>query len=124
MAEITEKLLREELGNPGEDLISTSMLEKIVDEEETYEGSMARAARVLANRFSLEADKKMGPISVSYQERADRWTKIAERYEERLALTGEPFVGGISKSDKDARESDSDRPDSAFKHGMFEIGGS
>lgn len=122
MEEFTELEVREELGNPDEDLISLDKLTSIIEEEKSFYGSVARAARVIANAFALEADKRMGPLSISYQERAERWLKLADRYEEKMVLEAGPYAGGISKSDKEANRLDSDRPTNAFRRGMFEIG--
>lgn len=123
MAEITVSQVREELGGPDTDLISDSKLEDIIDDEETLYGSVARAARIIANTFSLEASKRMGPLSIEYQERAKTWLQVAQYYEEKIVLNADPFAGGISEADKKARAADSDRPTSDFRKGMFEIGG-
>lgn len=124
MSEITADQIREELGGPDTDLISDSKLEDIIEDEQSFYGAVARGARIIANTFSLEASKSMGPLSIEYQERAQNWIKLAERYEERLVLESDPYAGGISLSDKKAKASDPDKPTSAFRKGMFEIGGS
>lgn len=115
--------VREELGGPDEELISDDKIQSIIDREQSFNGSCAAAARVIANAFALKADIEMGPVSVEYQDRADRWEKIASQYKEQMALDADPFVGGISEADKEARASDEDRPSPDFSRDMFSVEG-
>ena len=120
---ITEVRIREELGNPSEDLISSSLLERIAEESSDFYSAVARAAKIIAHKFSLEANKRMGPLSIDYHDRAKTWFSIAEEYKKLASAKAKPFAGGISLSDKKSRRSDPDRPPSSFYKGMFEIGG-
>lgn len=121
MSEITINSVREELGNPDKEIISDNKISQIIAEEQSFYGSVSRVARILYNYFSLKASRKMGSLSIENQERAETWKNIAERYEAKLALESDPFVGGISKTDKENRALDTDMPDYYFKRGMFEI---
>jgi len=122
MSEITINSVREELGNPDKELISNVKINQIISEEKSFYGSVARTARVLYNHFSLKASRRMGSLSIESQERAQTWKEIAETYEEKLTLESDPYVGGISKADKLNKSSDTDKADSYFYRGMFEIG--
>lgn len=121
MSEITINSVREELGNPDKTLVSDSKIADVIAEEKSFYGSVARVARILYNHFSLKASRRMGSLSIESQERAETWSKIADKYEAKLALESDPFVGGISSSDKEAKSSDTDMPDYYFKRGMFEL---
>jgi len=121
MSEITINSVREELGNPDKTLVSDSKIADIITEEKSFYGSVARVARILYNHFSLKASRRMGSLSIESQERAETWSNIADKYEEKLSLESDPFAGGISSSDKRARESNTDMPSYYFKRGMFEI---
>lgn len=120
MSSIKSSDVRAELGSPSSDLLSDTLLTRIVEEETTLYGSAARAASILYRRFSLEADKKLGYISIQYSERAELWKEISEDMKEKAALYGaSPYAGGISVSDKETVEDDSDYPDPFFDREMF-----
>jgi len=121
MSEVTINSIREELGNPAKEIISDEKIQDIINEEQGFYGSVARVARILYHHFALKASRKMGSLSIENQQRAETWKQIAELYEQKLIFEGDPFVGGISVSDKETRELDTDRPESYFKRGMFEI---
>lgn len=121
MSKITINSVREELGNPDTELISDEKISQIIAEEKSFYGSVARSARILYNHFSLKASRRMGSLSIEAQERAQTWKEIAKTYEEKLTLESDPYVGGISKADKDSKSSDTDMPDFYFSRGMFEI---
>lgn len=122
MAEVTADTVREELGNPSDDIISDVTLENIIDDEETLLASAARAASIIARHFALEADKSIGRTSIDYQERAKRWKDLSDELKEAaMTLQGEPIVPGISETAKERQEADGDRVKPSFNHGQFEI---
>lgn len=107
--------VRDELGSPSTDIISDSLLTKLINEEETLYGSAARAADILYRHFSLQADKTAGRVSIDYSNRAELWRDISSEMKEKAtALQGTPIVGGISVEDKRTIEEDSDYPDPFF----------
>lgn len=112
--------VRSELGSPSTDVLSTELLQKIVNEEETLYGSAARASDILYRHFSLKADKTAGSVSIDYSNRAELWKEIkTEMTEKATALQGTPIVGGISESDKDSVEEDEDYPDPFFGRDLW-----
>lgn len=120
LSSIKSSDVRAELGSPSSDLLSDSLLTRIIEDETTLYGSAARAANILYRHFSLEADKKLGYISIQYSNRAELWKEIAEDMEHKSAIYGAtPYAGGISLSDKDTVEDDSDYPDTFFDRDMF-----
>ena len=78
----------------------------------------------IANDFSRRADKVIGPAqlkssqkSAQYKARGDEWF-----FQSRL-WTGAPYAGGISISDKEAVESDTDRVEPKFATEMQTFAG-
>ena len=115
MSSIKSSDVRAELGSPSSDLLSDSLLTRIIEEETTLYGSAARAANILQRHFSLEADKKLGYISIQYSKRAELWKEIAEEMETKSGLYGAtPYAGGISVSDRETIEDDPDYPEPFF----------
>lgn len=111
--------LRLELGSPPSDVISDSTLEYVISQEGTLVRSAARAAEIIARHFSLKADKKLGKVSYDYHEQAEGWLKLAREFRKKTASAEKPYVGGISESDKKAKESEGDYTEPFFKRDMF-----
>jgi len=98
-----------ELGNPDVDALDEETVQRIIDDEDSFYGAVARCARILSNYFALKADKSIGDVSVDYQSRAENWQEKSEQYEAKAGTLGAlPFVGGA----------DYDKPD--FYRGQFE----
>ncbi len=114
--------VREELGNPGEGLISDTTLDRIISEEGNFYGSVRRAAEILSRHFTLQVDKALGDKRIWYSQRAQVWQGVVAEYKKKEAAFATPYVGGISKSDKKTKASHSDRIPSDFWRGMFEEG--
>lgn len=98
------------------DTDNTSQL--ITDEEISYmlaqEGSSSSAAaricRSLAAKYARYTDQSVGDLSISYSQRYKQFSELAAQLESAAgSRVGIPYAGGISQSDKDSRESDTDR---------------
>ena len=109
------------------DTVSTDVL--LQDEEISFfltrEGSVdsaaAESAESIAAKFSRFADQKTGDISVQFSQRAKQYLDLADKIRRGLAIMGGvPFAGGISRSDKKAREEDTDRVAPAFVRDMHD----
>lgn len=97
----------------------------------TVQGAAAAVCEAIAARFAREADTTISPQggvshTVSYSQRAGAYRMLAQQYRNQettgVGSTGgvAPYCGGISRSDKDSREDDSDRVSPAFVSGMFQ----
>jgi len=111
--------IRTELGSPSSAIITDVQIERIIDQEETFNASVARVSKILYRHFSLKADKSIGDVSYDYQDRAEKWLQISQEFQQKDGASVEPYFGGISKSDKLAREEDNDATEPFFKRDMF-----
>ena len=81
-----------------------------------YEGLIAR--------FSLRANQTTGQVSINYD---NLMRSLKSRYDKlyaRVNGAGTVYVGGISVSDKQAKEADTDGVKPVFKVGQFDNEGS
>ena len=69
-----------------------------------------QCAKTLQSRYALEADDmKVGQTSISFADRADRFAKLAVSLGQQALFVGvSPYVGGVSVSDKETQEEDTD----------------
>jgi hypothetical protein len=81
----------------------------------------AICAESLAGKYAGLVDKKIGDLSISWSQRSKQWAEIAAklRSSARSALF-EPFIGGVSVSDKAARRADTDLVQPAFRRDLFD----
>jgi hypothetical protein len=91
----------------------------------TLRGSKAAAtvdsARALIAKLSRRAtEKSTASMRVVYSQRIESLWKLVRDLERDAAGAAVPFVGGISVSDVDAVESETDRVAPAFKRGMLD----
>lgn len=74
--------------------------------------------------------RTVGALSLTYgiledKDRAEQFKSMAKRFRLQAAVSGgwRPYSGGISKSDKETREQDTDWDKPAFTRGMFDYPG-
>ena len=89
------------------------------------EGSVTQAAIVaaenLAAKYARLVDEQVGAVRISYSQRSRRYSDIANTLKARRNTAGAaPYVGGISKSDKQIDENDSDLVRPAFTRDLHE----
>ena len=82
----------------------------------------ARAAEALAAKYVKIADEKqVGPLRLTYTEKAARFTTLAKSLWRRAAASSvAPYAGGISVSDKEANEANTDRVAPALSRDMMD----
>lgn len=81
----------------------------------------AICAESLAGKYSSLVDKKIGDLSISYSQRAKQWADIAGKLRSSARSTlFEPWAGGLSEGDKEARRADTDLVQPAFRRDLFE----
>lgn len=89
----------------------------VTDEEATWalsEGSVYNAAAELcdaiAAKFSRKVDKSVGDLRLSYSKLSEQYSKKSKQLRSRGAFGGiAAYAGGISVSDKETAESNTDR---------------
>ena len=87
-----------------------------------YSASMECVKALLA-KYSRVTDKSMGDLSISYSQRAKNYQSLLQQLRVQAVTMGGvagPYAGGISISDKDANEDDSDLVKPAFRVGMHD----
>lgn len=106
------------------DLTDEEIAFLLVEEGNSPRRAAARAAEVLAALYSKRADEKaVGPLRIKYQTNADRFTKLAKKLWSRATVgTAAPYAGGISQSDKESREANSDRAVPSFSRRLMDYG--
>lgn len=104
--------------------------EEIAWELSQHNNNLYRAAAVLANTVAATfaqavQTKSVGSLSITYAARSEAYTSLARRLAARVRSKSviAPYAGGISISDKQTREADTDwnRPD--FEIGMSDYPG-
>lgn len=76
------------------------------------------AARAIAANFMRQARVAHGPSSVDPTKRADDYFKLVEQLEAEIGLSADADAGGISISDNEILETDTDWPLPSFEIGQ------
>src|SRR5690606_25432890 len=78
------------------------------------------AARAILARYSRLVDKSVGDLRLSYSQRVSGYKTLVASLQQRVAMAvATPFAGGLSKSQKESVEDDSDRVEPAFERDQF-----
>lgn len=112
----------------GDTISSAPTDEQLADEEiadlVTTEGSFlpaaAAAARALAAKILRKAtEKQIGNLRLVYQARYQALLDIAKQLDTAVSSGAMPYVGGVSISDRQTIESNTDRVAPGFTTGML-----
>lgn len=82
----------------------------------------AQVARFIAGLYARRVDTSFDSLDTSYAQRQEHYHKLAEKLDrmaKRKGGLGMPSAGGISVSDMDSVEDDSDRVEPAFRRNQF-----
>ena len=78
-------------------------------------------ALALSAHYSSVAEKrKIGELYLDTRDIADKYRKLADNLKKSYRTTASVYCGGISQSDKDTYEEDSDRVKPKFTKGMHD----
>lgn len=109
------------------ELLSDGVYDFLVSRTDTIDEAAAEAARSIAGKFSKDADKRVGRLRISLSQKAKAYLSLAERFDQGVQTANlvavSPYLGGQSKSDKEAVEEDSDRVDTWFKRESWDFPG-
>ncbi len=96
-----------------------------IGEEGTIYGAASIACESLAAKYAKKVDKSAGDLRISLSHKYEHFKGLAEKFRLDAKTKGAPslYAGGISVSDKDTQESDSDRVDPDFYKGQFDYSG-
>lgn len=103
-------------------LLTDEQITLAIDSTSSDLAAAALCARALAARFARDVDSTFESLSSSGSQRAEAYTRLARELDSRAKLSGglgTPVAGGISISDMEAAESDTDRVRPYFRTGMF-----
>ena len=79
---------------------------------------------ILIAKYSRKADRSIGDLSISYSQIGGNYRKLLTVLRTRAAMSVfTPYAGGISVSDKQSNESDTDRMKGSFRVGMHDFDG-
>lgn len=86
----------------------------------TPKGAAAECCRTLATRFSRSVDYAAGMTRIKYGDLAKAYALRAIQFDAQSAISGAgmPYAGGISVTDKQNQETDTDRVDPQFNLGL------
>lgn len=102
----------------------------VTDEEIAYavaeEGNnllaAAKVAKAIMAKFARLVDKSVGDLKLSYSQRLTAYKELVDQLTDRgMVSTGAPFAGGISITDKNNREDETDRVKPTIVRGIHEF---
>jgi|SRR6185437_1153125 len=79
----------------------------------------ARCMEALQRLFAAQADTEIGSLKVTYTKQAEGYAKRATELRARALGMHAPWAGGLSESEKQAREENTDRVPPMFKKNQF-----
>lgn len=89
--------------------------------------SAAICAESISAKYSRLADVAVGKTRISYSQKSEAYSRLSDKLTSEVAssksLKAVPYAGGISVTDKDAQQLDSDRVDPMFERDMFDYPG-
>lgn len=107
----------------SDQLLQDEEIEALVTSEGNRHMAAVVACETIAAKFARHADKTVGKLSISMSQAAERYLSLADRLRSDVTMdsgSGGPYAGGISRSDKEADETDTDRVSPAFSVGQFD----
>lgn len=97
----------------------------LTDENEDVLRAAARTAEAISAKYARQVDKTVGGLQLSAGRRQQKYADLAKQLWTRANAVGagipSPYAGGISQSDKDEQEADTDRVEPAFTRHMQEF---
>lgn len=117
--------VRFEIGDTdsNEQLLTDQEISFCINNNDTIWGACAQACEAIAAQLSKRTDVRAGPgghLNVKLSQKVEQYTSKAAEFRRKAAMLRKPSVGGISISDKDSVEEDSDRVAPKFKKGLHD----
>jgi hypothetical protein len=92
---------------------------KVPPSESEVLSASARCMEALQRLFASQADTEIGSLKVTYTKQAEVYAERAMELRKRAQGMHAPWAGGLSESEKQAREENTDRVPPLFKKGQF-----
>lgn len=106
----------------GDQLLQDEHITGAISEWVNRDLAAAACAEMVGAYYARKVDKTAGKLSISMSQASEHYFGLAKRLRMEVALGAKPYAGGISVSDKESEESDSDRVAPAFSVGIFDHG--
>lgn len=103
----------------GSQLVSDEEIDAVLNLH-PKERAAAFVARSIGAYFARKADKRVGRLSISMAQTSEHYFDLADDLDRESGLSAKPYAGGISVSDVEAEEADTDRPERAAYIGQFD----
>lgn len=106
--------------------IATAMLQDeeinfVLTDYPNYKLAACVCAETLSLKFaSMPQEKKIGNLSLTYGDRAKKYSDLANKLRAQASKVLLPYAGGISKADKNITNNDDDRVKPTFSRDMQE----
>lgn len=110
--------------NKSNQLLQDEDIDAIIAVEGSGYASAAACADALAGKYAGSADKTVGRFSIKNSQLGEHYSNLANRLRTQLGSRVQPYAGGISVSDKEAVEEDTDIVQPQFSIGLHDIPGS
>lgn len=105
-----------------DELIEDDMIDALLTLKGSINGAALACAENLAARFSRDRDKRVGAMSLSGNRGKYYWD-LVKQLRRAVSLNAPPYVGGISKADKETQIANTDRVEPAFHRDQFKYPG-
>jgi len=98
-------------------------LDWLVSDNPNVYYAAAVACETLASKYSSYANKQVGDLKISYRNQSAEYLSLARALRRKGAISAfTPYAGGISVSDKDSYEADTNRVVPAFRRDLHQHG--
>lgn len=88
-------------------------------EEGTVLSAAAHLCEQLATKYAAKASRKLGPLSIELSDLSKQYKDRAKQLRRRDIVHAEPYAGGISKTQEEAFEDDSNLKQPVFERDMM-----
>lgn len=102
-------------------LISNEEIAYALAQEANALLAAARICRAISATYARKADKSVGDLHISFKQSYDNYLALASELESRGNMSSAmPYAGGISVSDKNSVDADTDRVRPSIRKGMHD----
>ena len=102
-------------------LLTDAEVDFLLGEEGNNYLAAASAAKAIAAKYSRQADRTVGDLSINASQRAEAYLTLAIELEVKGRGFGVPFAGGVSIASKQGYEESTDLMPPRFYRGLHEV---
>lgn len=101
-------------------LVTDEEIAWLLTENPNVYSAAAEACRAIAAKFSRYADKTVGEISESWSQKSEAYDARADDLDAKAAVLARPSFGGLSISEKESLDQDTDAVQPSFRIGDWD----